>query len=170
MTSHKFDRLFEEYYDDVVSFLYSYASSEPQLKDWVQEVFIKLWEKRNRIDFDHPSFKSYLLKTARNHALKKLKREKNYIAWLQENLNRLTELHSPDQPEEKQISSEVGTAYKKVLSKIPSRARETWILSREDGLSYSEIAEIMGVSVKTVETQISKVLSILREELKGFSG
>jgi len=169
MDTQKFERLFEEYYADVASFLYTYASSEAQLKDWVQEVFIKLWEKRSRIDFDHPSFKSYLLKTARNHALKMLQREKKYITWLEENLIRLTELHSPGEARGEQFLFELGVTYKKALSRIPPRARETWVLSRHEGLSYSEIADKMGVSVKTVETQISKVLSIFREELKVFS-
>lgn len=165
ITAVEFERLFEKYFDDVSSFLYSYASSEAELKDWVQEVFIKLWEKRGRIDFYHPSFKSYLLKTARNHALKKMRQEKNYTVWLEENLIQLTVNDTTVYNEENDFSPLLQAAYSEALTKIPSRARKTWRLSREDGLSYSEISKVMGVSVKTVETQISKALRILREEL-----
>jgi len=164
LTPEKFSQIFETYYDDVTSFLYVYASSEAELKDWVQDVFLKLWEKRTRIDFDHPSFKGYLLKTARNHALKDLQHKKKYSTWLEENLIRLTELQSNDRASEL-VPNDFGAAYNKVLSKLPPRTLETWRLSREYGLSYPEIAETMGVSVKTVETQISKTLNILRKEL-----
>jgi len=164
LTPEKFSQLFEKYFDDVTSFLHVYASSEAELKDWVQDVFIKLWEQRTRIDFEHPSFKGYLLKTARNHALKELRHKKRYNTWLEENLILLTELQSADRSSEL-VPNDFGAAYNKVLSKLPSRALETWRLSREYGLSYREIAETMGVSVKTVETQISKTLHILRKEL-----
>lgn len=166
ITTEEFEQLFEKYFDDVTAFLYTYASNEQELKDWVQEVFIKLWKKRGRINFRHPSFKSYLLKTARNHALRRLQGKKNYNIWLEENLIRLTELHiKTDHTEEALFSPVFKTAYQKALTKIPARALETWQLSREEGLSYPEIARVMGVTVKTVETQISKALAILREEL-----
>lgn len=168
MTKKEFEKIFLAYFDDVTSFLYMYASSEAQLKDWVQEVFTKLWEKREKIDFDHPSFKSYLLKTSRHHALKQLQREKKYSAWLEKNLVHLTEFQTPFQKTKRNVPATFKTAYKKALTKIPPRALETWKLSREEGLSYPEIAQTMGVSVKTVETQISKALKILREELKNI--
>lgn len=168
LTPEKFSQLFEVYFDDVTSFLYIYAADEAELKDWVQDVFLKLWEKRNRIDFDHPSFKGYLLTTARNHALKELQRKKKYSTWLEENLIRLTELQGTDEAPEL-VPNDFGVIYNKVLSKLPPRTLETWRLSREYGLSYPEIAKEMGVSVKTVETQISRTLQILREELKVLS-
>jgi len=168
MDVQKFEELFETNFDEVTSFLYVYASHEAELNDWVQEVFIRLWEKRDRIDFNHPSFKGYLLKTARNHALKKLQRKKKYNTWLEVNLIRLTEFQNANDPS-KPVPIDFDEAYNKVLSDLPDRALETWRLSREDGLSYTEIAKIMNVSIKTVETQISKTLRILREELKEFS-
>ncbi len=164
ITKKEFEQLFDQYFDDIASFLYMYASGHDELNDWIQEVFIRLWEKREKIDFYHPSFKSYLLKTARNHALRKLQQKKSYNNWLEENLIRLTELHKAGQTEQAPFSPVFKTAYQKALSKIPSRALETWRLSREDGLTYPEIAKVMGVSVKTVETQISTALRILREE------
>lgn len=165
ITEEEFEELFERYFNDVTTFLYIYASNEAELKDWIQEVFIRLWIKREQIDFYHPSFKSYLLKTARNHALKKLQIQKNYSQWLEENLIRITELHTPEQRKEQYLSQSIKTAYEDALSKIPTRALETWKLSREEGLTYPEIAKAMGVSVKTVESQISTALRILRDEL-----
>src|SRR5699024_1673542 len=98
LTKDKFEQLFDEYFNDVTAFLFSYTSNRGQVKDWTQDVFIKMWEARDRIDFEHAAFKSYLLTTARNHAIKKLQKQKKYSRWLEQNLKRLTEAHSQDDP------------------------------------------------------------------------
>lgn len=166
ITEEEFGNLFDYYVNDVSAFLSTYTSNRAQLKDWVQEVFIKLWRKRDRIDFDHPAFKSYLLKTARNNALKDLKREKKYDLWLEEKLENLTHVQSNNKSSTN--SDGLKEAYSKALSKISQRSRKAYQLSREEGLKYSEIAEVMDISIKTVETHISKALRILREELREF--
>ncbi|WP_372638924.1 RNA polymerase sigma factor [Fodinibius sp.] len=167
LTRDQFEQLFNKYVDDVVSFLYTYTSDKARVKDWTQEVFIQMWRKRERIDFNHPAFKSYLLKTARNHALKKLKRAKRYDRWLEENLEKLTQVDPRSDAVDN--SAEVQEAYSIALSKISRRARRAYLLSREEGLTYTEISGVMDISVKTVETHISKALHILREELGDFS-
>lgn len=168
LSKEEFEQLFNRYIDDVISFLYTYTSDKAQVKDWAQVVFIRMWEKRGNIDFDHPAFKSYLLKTARNHALKKLKEARKYDRWLEENLEKLTRVDSKNN-EPAGRSAEVREAYSAALSKISRRSRRAYLLSREEGLTYTEIAEVMGISIKTVETHISKALYILREELGDFS-
>lgn len=166
LTEEQFEQLFDAYVDDVVSFLYTYSSNNAEVKDWTQEVFIKMWEKRDDIDFDHPAFKSYLLKTARNHALKELKRAKRYDNWLEENLEKLTHIQSPESPDFN--TTNVEAIYTAALDKISERARKAYLLSREEGLTYPEIADVMDISIKTVETHISKALHILRQELEEF--
>ncbi|HLR31826.1 MAG TPA: sigma-70 family RNA polymerase sigma factor [Fodinibius sp.] len=167
VTREQFELLFNSYVDDVVSFLYTYTANKAQIKDWTQEVFIKLWVKRERIDFGHPAFKSYLLKTARNHALKKLKKAKKYDCWLEENLDKLTRVQPQKDPAVN--PGEVQEAYTVALSKISHRANRAYLLSREEGLTYTEIAEVMDISIKTVETHISKALHILRQEMRHFT-
>lgn len=162
----KFEEFFDQYFDDLSFFLGSYTSCPNQLEDWIQEVFLKLWESRDRIDPDHPGVKSYLIKMARNHALKQLRYQNKYDSWLQNHILNLTNSHSPNEPVLNPPDFE--GAYKSALSKIPKRAQQAYLLSREEGLNYKEIAQTMGVSKKTVEGQISHALSILREELKEF--
>src|SRR5699024_30883 len=166
LTQKRFAQLFDNYIDDVISFLYTYTSNKALVKDWSQEVFIKMWDKRETINFDHPNFKSYLLKTARNHALKKLKRGQKYEHWLEENLEQLTKVDPKiilcnDDPA-------IQKAHKAACTKIPLRARRAYLLRREEELTYAEIAEVMDISVKTVESHISKALIILRKELRTF--
>ncbi|SMO81175.1 RNA polymerase sigma factor [Fodinibius sediminis] len=167
LTRDQFEQLFCNYVDDVASFLYTYTSNRAKVKDWVQEVFLKMWKKRGQIDFEHPGFKSYLLKTARNHALKRLKSEKKYDLWLEENLEKLVAIQASGTS----ISdaTEIRKAYSVALSKISKRARKAYLLSREEGLTYPEIAEVMNISIKTVESHISKALQILRSELREFN-
>jgi RNA polymerase sigma-70 factor (ECF subfamily) len=162
----EFEILYDRYFDDVANFLYSYASDKEQLKDWIQEVFIKIWEAREEINFDNPGFKSYLLTTARNHALSQLRKENRYEYWLVQKLENKTEAQYQD--EFTLNPGDISKIYRQSLSKIPSRSREAYLLSRNNGLTYSEIAEVMDVSVKTVEAHISKALQILRTELKDY--
>ncbi|MEX1211427.1 MAG: sigma-70 family RNA polymerase sigma factor [Balneolaceae bacterium] len=160
----EFTRLYERYYGDVFRFLCTYSKSRAEVKDWTQDVFIKLWVKRHRVDFFHASFKSYLIKTARNHALKTLYKHKRYSEWLDEHLTQLIRDREQLSNESDESLVSFWSSYDKTISGLPSRALETWRLSRDEGLTYPEIAEVMGVTVKTVETQISNVLALLREE------
>src|SRR5699024_2045337 len=105
VTHEDFEDLFDQYVDEVTAFLYTYSSDYAQIKDWVQEVFIRLWKSRETIDFGHVGFKSYLFTTARNHALKKIKKEKRYGEWLEQNLIRVTELYK--RSEEDNDNSEI---------------------------------------------------------------
>lgn len=167
LSRKKFELLFDKYVDDVFAFLSTYAISNAQVKDWTQEVFIKMWEKRRQIDFNHPAFKSYLLKTARNHALKQLKKEKKYECWIDEKLRKITKIQLPE--ELTSSRSDFQKVYRSSLLKIPPRSRKAYLLNREEGLIYTEIANVMNISVKTVESHIGKALSILRKELADYS-
>lgn len=166
LNKQDFDVLFDKYFDDLSQFLSYYTSCPGQLKDWTQEVFLKVWDNRERIDPDHPALKSYLLKMARNYALKQLRSEKRYEKWVQEHIRNLTRFHPPKMTVVNPPDFE--GAYRDALNKIPGRAQQAYLLSREEGLSYKEIAKTMGTSPKTVEGQISHALRILREELKNF--
>jgi RNA polymerase sigma-70 factor (ECF subfamily) len=166
LTGKTFEDFFEKYVDDLSCFLAYYTPCPNQLEDWVQEVFLKVWKLRHRIDPEHPGVKSYLIKIARNHALKKLRDQKKYDQWLQEHILSLTTSYPPQEPVLNPPDFE--GAYRSALTKIPNRARQAYMLSREDGLKYKEIAKTMGISPKTVEAQISHALNILRTELKHF--
>lgn len=170
ITEKEFEQLFDKHVDDVAAFLYTYSSSHARVKDWVQDIFTKLWQSRAKIDFTHAGFKGYLFTTARNHALKELQKEKRYSSWLDQNLRRLQERYAKESNENKTgDKSELEKAHDKVLPQIPPRSRQAYLLSREEGLTYKEIAEVMDISVKTVEAHIRKALQILRETLREYS-
>lgn len=166
MTSIQLRKLFDMYARSVASVLSYYSSDKTQVEDWVQEVFVKVWENRDKIDPQHPNIKGYLLRMTRNHALYKLRR-KNASHAVGE--NDLDNIPSSDHTiMESIIERELTQAYRKALERVPPRTREAFILSRDKGLTYNEIAVRMGISPRTVENQISHALKVLRIELHEF--
>ena len=166
LTKTQFEYLFDKHVHAVTSLLSYYTSDKIQLEDWVQEVFIKVWAKREKIDPEHPHVKGYLLQIARNYALYQLRRNKNKPF---KNNAEVEDIAVPVHIVNGSLArKELSTAYRKALEQVPPRAKEAFTLSRDKGLSYSQIAREMGISPKTVESQISHTLKILRIELDEF--
>lgn len=166
LTKNQFEYLFDTHIRAVSSLLSYYTSDKKELEDWVQEVYIKVWEKREKIDPDHPRVKGYLLKMARNHALCCLRKQERKPFF---EYNKVDEIPAPVHSVSGQFAKkELSEAYREALEQVPSRAKQAFTLSRDKGLTYSQIADEMGISPKTVEGQISHTLKILRSELEEF--
>ena len=134
-------------------------------KDIVQEVFFILWQKKESIDLSK-SVKSYLVSAVRNKCLNHIRDHKKFSD---------TILESEDQyvkPDYKQsdrlIEEELGKKIKSSIEELPAKCREVFLLSRYENLKYQEIADRLHISVKTVETQMSKALQHLRIRLSEF--
>lgn len=161
--SRAFDYVFNEYYVSLCRFSFSFTKDQDKAESIVQEVFIKLWEKReNLTHVDH--FLSYLMAMVRNRSIDYLRKEKANLKAhrgirLEESANTTEEQISENELEEKLLQS---------IYKLPERCRVAFELSRFDGLSNKEIAEKMEISVKGVEALISRSLKLLRTELIEF--
>jgi len=142
---------------------YKFGFDLDQAKDIVQASFLKIWEARQGIAFDLLA-KAYLFKTVSNKSLDMLRREKvkqkgekqllqNGFAGEQNN--------GFDQADFKRLSDEIDLA----VSELPVQMRKVFELCRFEGLKYAEIAGLLGISVKTVETQMSRALAKLRKKL-----
>jgi RNA polymerase sigma-70 factor (ECF subfamily) len=172
MTKEEFENLYDAYAASVARFLSNYTRKTDQLEDWVQTVFLKLWKYRDSVDIEGEYLKTYLLKIARNVAVTELKKEKKSIFEYQPDLNEAAEPGKKEErlpPTSQQRNPDMFMEkYYDALEKVPPRAREVYQLNREEGLSYREIAETLQISPKTVEVHISKVLRILRKELREY--
>jgi len=137
-----------------------------EAKEAVHLGFIKLWETRDRIS---PGFsaKAYLYKIVENVSLDMLKHEKvkeKYAKYIsQTNFLNITDTHYIGS-EFKQMSSDID----KAVSDLPEQMRKIFELSRFEGCKYAEIATRLSISVKTVETQMSRALVRLREKLAHY--
>ena len=160
-----FTIVFTQYYKDLVTFSFGFVRNINTAEEIVQEVFIKLWENRASLIIDR-SLKSYLLKSVQNRSL-------NWLQHLrvQSQFDSYTKDHqvlSDNETENYILHSELEFNLHKVLNKIPEEFAQAFRMNRFDNLSYLEIAQKLGVSIRTIEVRISKALSFLRDELKEF--
>lgn len=156
-----FDSLFRTYYPPLVGVAEHILRSRSIAEDVVQDVFLELW--RRRVDLViQESFRSYLFRAARNRALNHSRHER---------VERRGEpdaagpAFTPATATEALVQGEIDTALHDAVTSLPARCREVFELSRVHGLRHSEIADVLGISVKTVEAQITKALRILRTRL-----
>lgn len=157
-----FEYLFKEYYLPLTRFAWRYVKCKAIAEELVQELFTILWEKRE--DWNTVgSIRSYLYKSVRNLALNHLKHQdvKDHFdpLWMDKKEN--PKIKFQDDYREQQIKDAIA----KAIEELPERGKMTYKLHRYDGLTYGEIAEVMEVSVKTVESQMSRSLNTLRDRL-----
>ena len=155
-----FRKYYDEYYDPLCRFLSFYTKDTGTIEDVIQEVFIKLWESKEEADIRY--VKTYLFHAAKNKILNHLREE--------ENRHYLLDNWFKQQKWEKQshdcFDIERFTALlNQTIEQLPQKCKEIFKLSREEKLSYKEIAHKLDVSVKTVETQISIALKKIREAM-----
>jgi len=156
-----FETLFKDHFKGLTAFAMKYISDIDDAKGIVHEAFVKLWEKHPGLDPD-TNYKSYLYTSVRNKCLNKIRDDKKLVS-LQEANNEVSTA-SVSTVETYELEREITFA----LNTLPKKCRQVFELSRVEELKYSEIAERMDISVKTVETQMSKALKLMREHLAEF--
>jgi len=153
-----FRSLFNRYYEPLYYFFLNRIQFDELAKDFVQDVFTRLWQNRANLK---PEFaiKSYLFRTAQNILIDHYRKKKTRTIFQEENI---TKEPSVNPSEMYDLEDSVSQA----LSELPENLRITFLLNRFDGLKYAEIAESLNISIKTVESRMSKALKILRKSLK----
>ena len=157
-----FEKLFKEYFIVLCSFANKYIHDPDEAKDIVHQVYMNLWEKRKEIRINQ-SIRSYLYTSVHNRCLNYIRDHKKFIyddyPDSKENLNPF--IGSSDYLEAEELRSHIY----KVLYELPEGCRTIFTLSRFEGKKYKEIALELGISIKTVETQMSKALKHMKSKL-----
>jgi RNA polymerase sigma-70 factor (family 1) len=154
-----FENIFNLNYQYILNYL-NYLSGDSELsEDLVQDVFLQLWEKRDEVKDE--TVRAYLYTIARNSFLKSTRRHKYDLKFRSEYF----EENEHESPEYLMEMKEFDTKLQEVLAALPEKSRVVFLMNRMDGITYREIAATMGVTVKAVEKQMSRALSILREKL-----
>jgi RNA polymerase sigma-70 factor, ECF subfamily len=159
-----FEILFRIYYAPLCSFSHKYVKDKDDCEEIVQGFFLKLWDKREELDINL-SVKNYLFSSIRNRCLNYIKHEKIKLEYQSDMMK------NPDgQIDTTNFIMEVDLIDRidQSIAALPARRREIFVLSREHGLKYREIADQLGISIKTVETQMGQALKELREKLKDY--
>lgn len=155
-----FETSYREYYSSLCRFAYRYLDSESESKDLVQDLFVDIWANREKIKIT-TSVKSYLYAAVRNRSLTKLKSKLGIVPLLDDNNELVVEPVNLDFPS-------LEEAIQKAIASLPEKCRTIFVLSREQGLKYAQVAEKLNLSEKTVENQIGIALTKLREATKEF--
>lgn len=164
---HAFKKLFLRYYDPLCNFSWRFTRSKAISEDIVQDVFSDLWNLRKSLD-PQQSISVYLYQAVKNKALDHIDHQKvvrRYQLNAAHSEKNFTYMHRTIHPREE---AEFIKAVRQAIDDLPCRAQQVYTLHREDGLTYREIAEVMDISKKTVESQMSRALDLLRDRLRKY--
>lgn len=157
-----FALLIATHYEATFWYAQSLTRDEALAKDMTQEGFYKLWKKRKKIK-DGVVIKGWLHKSVRNTFLdyiKKTKKETRLLeATLADTLDNIIEKEVEEKMHQKMAVIE------KEIQNLPKKCHKVFLLSKREGLTNNEIAEYLGISIKTVEGHLSKALRILRKKV-----
>jgi len=150
------------YYKELCNYATSLARDDFKSEDIVQNVIVRMWQQREKLN-TNILIKNYLYKSVYNEFIDQYRKdlsisvlEKKYI----EVLDSFIEV------KEENETKRLITLVEKEIEQLPNKCKETFLLSKKNGLTYREIADYQNVSVNTVEKQMVKAFSILRKKLK----
>jgi len=160
-----FETVFRAYYQSLCLFSMRYLKRIDLAEEIVQDIFVTIWDKRSSLQFEI-SLKSYLYRAVHNNSLKYIQHQKVVDKHAQHLIDRKEQNYY--EPVNNLQVEEVAGLLKEAFISMPQKTREIFALSREEGLKYTEIAEKLDISVKTVEAHMGNALKILREYLKEY--
>jgi RNA polymerase sigma-70 factor (ECF subfamily) len=158
-------RLFYElYYPAVYRSSSSLLKSSLIVEEVVSDVFCMVWENRKK-NLLIENFDAYMYATARHQSLLYLNRENRYTPVALEQSSDLEPFVYEETPENGVIDEEMDVALRKAIDDLPERCRAIFLLAREDHLKYKEIARILSISEKTVNSQMVLAIKKLVKSL-----
>ena len=160
-----FEQLFRDYYPRLCAFALSLLHDREEAEEIVQTLFCRLWEQRDSIDITN-SVQAYLFRAVRNASLNQIKKTQIREAYKVMNLDNINSY--PEFQPDRITQSELSKRLEKAIAGLPEQCRLIFKMSRFEALKYREIAEQLGLSIKTVENQMGKALKILRGEMSDF--
>ena len=161
-----FEKIFRMYHKQLYYFCYSFLNQKEDAENITQDVFVKLWIKRATLDCDK-SFSAFLFTMTKNRALNHIRTTIHQQIFVNQLLDNSFEDYCQT---DRQVSfNEVKRNLNELITQLPPKRKEIFLLSREKGLSHKEISKHLGVSVHTVESQMSKALKFIRNGLKDFA-
>ncbi len=158
-----FRQLFLTYSPRIYNYCRKFFSAKEDAEEIVQIVFTAVWENRLQIDENKP-FSAYIFTIARNWIFNTLKKKAYFQRFIDYVLIQGNE--SNFLTEDEVIFNELHGIVEKCIGELPPRRREIFVLSRQNGLSYKEIARKLSVTESTVNTQITKSIDYIHRKLQ----
>lgn len=158
------EELFQAHYQMVCKTIHRFIKDKSLVEDLAQEVFIRLWQKRNQLNVTQ-SFAAYIRRMAINEALGHIRKSKRYQI---EEFDTKQHQGTGNGTEELYLYGELKDNINQAIDTLPPRCKLIFQLSRFEDMTYKEIAQKLEISIKTVENQMGKALKILREKIKTY--
>lgn len=160
-----YNELFKRYFPRMLRLAFRYVPDKMKAEELCMDVLFELWAKRSQI-LINSSFSGYLFRSVRNIVITHLRKRTIELT----ELSTLPDGHQTERPADYDLlSEEAEQAYRSALDELSPQRRQVFILSREENLTYAEIARKMGLSVNTVENYMVAALSSLRSIIKESS-
>lgn len=160
-----YEQLFRQFYIPLVRFARDIVKDTDFAEDLVQEVFVKMWEKRQQINIT-TGVKPYLYMAVKNHCFNALKTESRNT-FLEEGFNDDIKL-SNNQTEQQTDAIYLKQHITDAIENLPPRCSLIFKMSRFEEKTYQEIADALELSVKTIENQMGKALQLMRKQLEPY--
>ena len=157
-----FYHIYERYFKKLYWFVLKYIKQKEEAEEIVQEVFVKIWESRSKIDA-YSSFESFLFTVAYNATISVIRKKASETKYI-EHIRSLQHVNnSPDFVDEIYFN-ELHSKVQSLLNELTPRQKEIFKLSREEGLSHDEIAKKLNISVNTVKKHMANTLAFLKSQ------
>lgn len=165
-----FETLFRLYYDKLLHISKGYLIDAEDAEGVVQDVFLKLWEQKHKFK-KISNINSYLYTMTKNKCLDQLKHKKIVLSYSKNNYDKKMSIQYQfikDETASLLLENELEKKIIESIALLPEKCKVVFIKSRMEGLKHQEIAEIMGLSKRTVDNHISNALKHMKYHLKDF--
>jgi RNA polymerase sigma-70 factor, ECF subfamily len=161
-----FEKVFKDNFKKLQSYAITIVGDENVAEEMVQNVFFKLWDRSEKINIQ-ASIAAYLYRAVYNESCNYLKHQKVKQGFLNYSKHAMSDI-STEKASKKVLVTELEQRIKNALNDLPEQCRTVFQLSRFEELKYQQIADTLGISIKTVEAQMGKALRIMRVKLVDY--
>ncbi|MCC7030016.1 MAG: RNA polymerase sigma-70 factor [Chitinophagaceae bacterium] len=161
-----YETVYKTYFKPLYIYAYTMLKEEAQAEEIVQNLFLKIWERKEQISID-TSLKAYLYKSVYNDSLNYIKHLKVKSTYENHATQVMKQTKSPT-PANKLQYKNLEDKLREALNELPEQCRTVFQMSRYEELKYREIAARLSISEKTVENHMGKALKLLRLKLSDF--
>lgn len=158
-SNNQFEKLYKRFQPSLINYAYYLTRSSEDSVELVNDVFLSVWNKRNRLKLDS-NLKTYLYTAVKNRSINYIKKNK-LVTVFDEQIDTLSDFEA----DHSLLEKEQLIIIQQIMNDLPSKCRQVFAMSRIDQLSNKEIASLLDISIKTVEAQITKALKIFRKKL-----
>lgn len=152
--------LMNNYYKNLCGYANLFTKDPSKSEDIVQNIFVKLWVYRNKIDSNIP-IKRYLHKSVYNEFIDQYRKNKSVISLEEKHLRAINTIIDDNSFDIEQLMTRVNNE----IENLPGKCKRVFILNKKEGLTHDEIAEYLKISKKTVEGHITRAFKILNQKL-----